>query len=65
VDSLESVRLLHPAAELAECKLHLAAVPGVALLSAPGIPLMRFRAEYIGDYSQYCAAVIAACVQAG
>jgi S-DNA-T family DNA segregation ATPase FtsK/SpoIIIE len=65
VDSLESVRLLHPAAEISESKTHLAALPGVALLTAPGIPLMRFRAEYIGGYSQYCAGVIAACVQGG
>jgi hypothetical protein len=65
VDSMESIKLLHPAAELSECKIHLAALPGVALLSAPGIPLMRFRAEYIGTCSDYCGAVIAACVQAG
>jgi S-DNA-T family DNA segregation ATPase FtsK/SpoIIIE len=63
VDSMESVRLLHPAAELVQCAEHLAAPPGIALLSAPGTPLVRFRAPYIGGYGEYCAAVRAACVE--
>lgn len=34
--------------------------PGVALLSAPGVPLVRFRAGLVGGYGDYCARVRAA-----
>jgi len=58
VDSPESVRLLHPAAP--DPDDHVNAPPGVALLSAPGVPLVRFRAGLVGDYSAYCRRVQAA-----
>jgi S-DNA-T family DNA segregation ATPase FtsK/SpoIIIE len=57
VDSMESVKLLHPAAELGQCAEHLTAPPGIALFSAPGVSLVRFRAPFIGGYAEYCAAV--------
>jgi len=59
VDSPESVRLLHPAAP--DPDDHVSAPPGVALLSAPGVPLVRFRAGLVGDYAAYCRRVQVAC----
>ncbi len=58
VDSPESVRLLHPAAP--DPDDHVNAPPGVALLSAPGVPLVRFRAGLVGDYAAYFRRVQAA-----
>jgi hypothetical protein len=62
VDSLESVRLLHPAASADMAAEHFAAAPGVALLSAPGLPLLRFRAPLVGDYRSYVDVVRSACL---
>lgn len=55
VDSGEAVRMLHPAAEGTADLL--AALPGVALLTMPGRPLCRFRAELLDGYGAYVAAV--------
>jgi S-DNA-T family DNA segregation ATPase FtsK/SpoIIIE len=60
-DSLESVRLLHPAASAAVAEEHFAAPPGIALLTAPGLPLTRFRAPFVGEYADYTDVVRAAC----
>ena len=54
VDSGEAVRMLHPAAvELAEV---LAAPPGVALVTRPGVPLERLRAPRL-DYARFAELV--------
>lgn len=36
---------------------HRTADPGIAVVSAPGRPLVRMRAPWFGDYREYCAAV--------
>jgi S-DNA-T family DNA segregation ATPase FtsK/SpoIIIE len=61
VDSVDSVRLLHPAATPAVAEEHFAAPPGIALISAPGVPLLRFRSPLVGDYRSYVDVVAAAC----
>lgn len=56
VDSMAALRMLHAdvAPELAAA--HATAPPGVALLSAPGAPLTRFRAP-LTSFDAYCDAV--------
>lgn len=52
----EAVRMLHPAA--VDVSDVLGALPGVGLLTAPGMPLTRFRAPLLaGGYAEYCARV--------
>ena len=36
---------------------HRFAEPGIALISAPGRPLTRMRAPYVGEYPEYCRRV--------
>ncbi|OLM28449.1 hypothetical protein Ae717Ps2_6345 [Pseudonocardia sp. Ae717_Ps2] len=60
-DNRASVELLHPGAPAELADQHTVACPGVALLSAPGEELTRFRAPYLGGYPEYVAAVRAAC----
>jgi DNA segregation ATPase FtsK/SpoIIIE-like protein len=60
VDSADSVKLLHPDAELLAAG-HTAAEPGIALCSWPGRPLTRMRGPFLGGYREYSAAITAAC----
>jgi len=60
-DNRASVELLHPGADPDVADAHTTAEPGIALLSAPGRPLTRIRAPYLGGYPEYAAAVAAAC----
>ncbi|WP_075334790.1 FtsK/SpoIIIE domain-containing protein [Pseudonocardia sp. Ae717_Ps2] len=60
-DNRASVELLHPGAPAELADQHTVARPGVALLSAPGEELVRFRAPYLGGYPEYVAAVRSAC----
>lgn len=52
VDSGEALSMLHPDAR-DQAEQHATAPPGVALLTAPGIPLRRIRAPWPGDYRDY------------
>lgn len=56
VGGRESVRLLHPDAPPDVIAAHATAAPGIALLSAPGVPLRRFRAP-LTTYPAYCGRV--------
>lgn len=56
VDNSDAVRMLHPHAPADVIADHATAVPGVALLSAPGEPLTRFRGPYV-PYAEYIARV--------
>ena len=60
-DNAASVELLHPGAPREIADQHTTALPGIALLSAPGEELTRFRAPYLGGYPEYVAAVRLAC----
>lgn len=60
VDAADSLRLLHPAAAVDRVDEHMAAAPGVALLTAPGRDLARMRAPWLGGYAEYAAAVTSA-----
>jgi S-DNA-T family DNA segregation ATPase FtsK/SpoIIIE len=54
-----TVKFLHDApADVAE--LHTAAPAGIGLLSAPAVPLLRFRGPAIGGYEQYVSAMTGA-----
>lgn len=59
-DNVESVRLLHPAADAELAAGHATAPDGVALMSIPGTPLARIRGPWIGSYAEYVAQVMAA-----
>lgn len=56
VDSVGTLRLLHPDATPEQAGEHAAAPAGVGLLTAPGRPLTRFRAPLV-SYAEYWAAV--------
>lgn len=60
-DTRASAELLHPGAPGELADQHTTARPGIALMSAPGEELIRFRAPYLGGYPEYVAAVRAAC----
>lgn len=59
VDNRASVELLHPGADQAVADQHTVAAPGIALLSAPGVPLTRLRSP-LCTYARYCDAVAGA-----
>lgn len=59
VDGLDAVKLLHADAE-AYATAHVAAPPGVALLSWPGQPLTRVRAPGVTSYGDYARSVLEA-----
>jgi S-DNA-T family DNA segregation ATPase FtsK/SpoIIIE len=59
VDTLSALAMLHADADKSIAAEHSTARPGIALLSAPGDPLRRFRAP-LTTYRQYCAEVPAA-----
>jgi S-DNA-T family DNA segregation ATPase FtsK/SpoIIIE len=56
VDTADAVRMLHPQAGADVIGEHASAEPGIGLLSAPGVPLARFRAPYL-SYADYVALV--------
>lgn len=58
VGSLSALSMLHADADKAVFAEHSTAQPGIALLSAPGDPLRRFRAP-LTDYATYYAEVVA------
>ncbi|MDN5748286.1 MAG: hypothetical protein L0H64_07235 [Pseudonocardia sp.] len=60
-DTTASLELLHPGAPKAVAEAHTTALPGIALMSAPGEDLTRFRAPFLGTYGAYVRAVIEAC----
>ena len=57
VDSLDSVKLLHPGVDPAVADEHTTATPGIGLLTIPDRTLTRFRAPFIGDYEAYARAI--------
>jgi S-DNA-T family DNA segregation ATPase FtsK/SpoIIIE len=57
VDNADAVRLLHPATPADQASEHMTAQPGIALMTAPGVPLRRFRAPMIRSYAHYAASV--------
>jgi DNA segregation ATPase FtsK/SpoIIIE, S-DNA-T family len=56
VDTLSALQMLHPDADKAIAAEHATATAGVALLTAPGTPLRRFRSP-LTTYARYCAEV--------
>jgi S-DNA-T family DNA segregation ATPase FtsK/SpoIIIE len=64
VANAASVEMLHPA-DRAAADEHAISPPGVALLSAPGVPLVRVKSPYVGyaddgaEYGAYWDAVVA------
>lgn len=56
VDSIDGLRMLHPDLTPELAAQHSSALPGVALATMPGRPLMRLRSPYL-PYSSYCAEV--------
>ncbi len=56
-DNRASVELLHPGADPLIADQHTTADVGIALMSAPGRPLTRIRAPYIGGYPEYVKAI--------
>ena len=64
VGGLSALQMLHPDTDKGIAAEHATARPGVALLTAPGVPLRRFRAP-LTTYQQYCAEVIAAAATDG
>jgi hypothetical protein len=58
VDNVDAVRLLHPAATIAEAEAHVrAGIPGVALVDAPGRTFGRLRTPWMPDYGTYWDAI--------
>jgi S-DNA-T family DNA segregation ATPase FtsK/SpoIIIE len=55
VDTIDGLRMLHPDATVDDAAAHASAPPGVAMLSAPGKPLLRLKSPYV-SYSDYIAA---------
>lgn len=53
VDDAESVRMLHPLVDPALSVEHATALPAIALVSGPGLPLTRGRAPHMPDYAKY------------
>jgi S-DNA-T family DNA segregation ATPase FtsK/SpoIIIE len=64
VGNATSIEMLHPTGRAA-AEEHAISPPGVALLSAPGVPLVRIKSPYVGcaddgaEYGAYWDAVIA------
>lgn len=56
VDTADAVKMLHPDVAPEIVAEHATAPPGVALLTAPGVPLRRLRAPHT-TYAAYVAAV--------
>jgi hypothetical protein len=56
VDTLAALQMLHSDADKAIAAAHATSPAGIALLSAPGVPLRRFRAP-LTTYAAYCAEI--------
>lgn len=56
VDTADAVKMLHPDVSPEVVAGHAVAPDGVALLTAPGVPLCRFRAPFT-SYAEYLAVV--------
>jgi S-DNA-T family DNA segregation ATPase FtsK/SpoIIIE len=56
VDTVDSLRMLHPDADVPTAEAHSRAPSGVALVSIPGRSLTRARAPYV-DYATYARGV--------
>lgn len=55
VDTADAVRMLHPQVSPAMISAHATAPKGVALLTAPELPLARIRGPFLeGEYADYC-----------
>jgi len=63
VDNSAAVHMLHSDVPPEVVAAHASALPGVALFSAPGCPLIRFRAPRT-DYRSYCTTVAEAASRA-
>jgi hypothetical protein len=59
VDSMDAVRMLHQDATADVVAEHTTTLPGIALATIPGSPLLRLRSPYV-DYAAYCDAVTGA-----
>lgn len=64
VDTLAALQMLHADTDKITAAEHATAAAGIALLSAPGVPLLRFRAPHI-TYAEYCRAVVTTSTQGG
>lgn len=53
VDDGESVKLLHPGVERVTAEEHATATPAIALVSGPGLPLVRARAPHMPSYEHF------------
>jgi hypothetical protein len=51
VGNATSIEMLHPAGR-PEAEQHATSPPGIALLSAPGVPLVRVKSPYLGEEGQ-------------
>lgn len=60
-DNQASVELLHPGTPKDVAEAHTTARPGIALMSAPGRAVVRFRGPFLGSYAEYVRAVREAC----
>lgn len=58
VDSRDALAMLHSDVSPDQVAEHVTAAAGVALLTAPGVPLTRIRGPYL-SYADYCNAVTA------
>jgi S-DNA-T family DNA segregation ATPase FtsK/SpoIIIE len=65
VGNATSIEMLHPAGR-PEAEQHATSPPGIALLSAPGVPLVRVKSPYLGEDGQtaYAAYWDAICASA-
>jgi hypothetical protein len=58
VDSGDALKMLHSGVDAPTAEAHATAPKGVALLSAPELPLLRIRGPYLpGEYAAYCQLV--------
>lgn len=57
VDDPTAVKMLHPAASDDLCLMHLSGHPGQALVSMPGLPVVRMRSPEMESYQQFRTAV--------
>jgi hypothetical protein len=60
VDTHDAAKMLHPAITKEAAEEHATSPPGIALLSAPEIPLARLRSPTMPDYGTYADLVAAA-----
>lgn len=54
---INTLKMLHSTVEPEDAALHAQSAKGVALLTMPGVPLLRLRAPAIGSYGAYVDAV--------